>query len=211
MSFILTKYINSRDFCASIVYGEQRAGKTVFAMKTAYQIYGDWDLVFENLFFDLGDLVNAIKSNIGKPKKKLVIFDDAGVSANSLTYFIDKEGTMQMKQMMDLIGTSYSCVLFTTPTPMGLLKSIKSYPFLRTKITMVNDTLRNARTYSSNLLPSGKMINHTLCDDSYSKMLPQEIYNKYQPLREKMAQIQIEKMDKFVAKKKQKQLEEEME
>ena len=62
--FILAKMIKKayriNGFVGAIVYGKQGYGKSSYALKTAYQIYEDWDKALDSLVFRLEDLLRML-------------------------------------------------------------------------------------------------------------------------------------------------------
>jgi len=185
MGFVLAdkinQAINQNGFVGAIVYGGQRLGKSSYALKTAYQIYGDWDKVNECVLYKLSDVVKVIKDAInGGYKVPCIIWDDAGVHANRLLYFAERDLVRYLENMLDVIGTHVSSLILTTPNPLNLLLAIRGFEFYRIKVYRKDAyNGRYAVGYNSVLLPSGTRLIRREFSDNYNVRLPDDFYAKY--------------------------------
>jgi hypothetical protein len=210
-TFAFSKTIMCRNaFTGAIVYGKQQLGKTSYTMQVAYDIYQDWDMVFENMFFSLGELVGYLREHIQKMGNKIdkrlkipfVIWDDAGVHANKMMYFNDPEMAQMLASLFDVVGAAASGIALSTPTPGNLLRAIRDYEFLKIKISKdKNPGRRVATAYAPNLWPSGKVMIYGEFDDHYPARLPDDVYNRYQPIRMSYLADALERLDEIIEKR----------
>lgn len=189
--FILAKMIKkayrTNGFVGAIVYGKQGYGKSSYALKTAYQIYEDWDKALDSLVFRLEDLLRILKTTIKTGhRKKLLIWDDAGVHGNKYKWFDYNGQTIakQLQALMDVIRTGVSGLIFTTPQPNELLKVFRGYDFYYIKITKRDDkNTRLATIYQQSVMPNGNIFVKKIGLDKYNVMLPDTVYKKYSEIR----------------------------
>ena len=189
--FLLSKMIKnayrSNGFVGAIVYGKQGYGKSSYALKVAYQIYGDWDTVFESMVFKLEDLVSALRDSIVTGKRRqLLIWDDAGVHGNKYRWFDygGQELAKELQALMDVIRTGLAGLIFTTPQPNELLKVFRGYDFYYVKIVKQNKrNNRLATIYQQSVMPNGNVIVKKVGYDRFNVMLPDEVYKRYSVIR----------------------------
>ncbi len=194
--FILAKMIKAAirqdGFVGAIIYGNQGYGKSVYALKTAFQVYRDWDIVFSNLVFRLEDLYDKLLSAITNRKPiQVLIWDDAGVHGNKYKWFDPKGQSLakDMQMLIDVIRTGVKSLLITTPQPNELLRVFRGYDWYYIKITKMGDkNNRQATLYRQSVMPNGNIIVRKIGIDRYNVRLPDEIYDWYKPIRESFFQ-----------------------
>lgn len=180
----LAQEIRDNAFTGAIVYALQRKGKSSYAMQVMYELYGNWDDVFKNMFYRIDDLTNYLYDRLGQDEPlPCVLWDDAGVHASKLLYFKDKDQADMIKRLFDVMGVATQGILLTTPVPDELLKSLRSYEFLKIKIMDESKYGRLARCYKNVLWPSGTRRNPKYFEDHFDVRLPDEIYQRYSPIR----------------------------
>lgn len=203
--FILAKEIMCRrDFTGAIVYGGQSLGKTSYTMQVAYDIYKDWDKVFQNMFFDLEELVTYLKQLMREKKRAdFIIWDDAGVHGNKLLYFNDPMVAQLLQNLFDVIRIACRGIALSTPVPSNLLKSLRDYEFFKIKIVRANQfNRREAKAYSPNLLPSSKVFIHKDFKDVFNTNLPEDVYKRYTPIRASYLIAALDNLEKIITEKK---------
>jgi len=211
-TFTLSKNIMIRnEFTGGIVYGVQRLGKTAYGMKVGFDIFRAechsdvkaWDMVFDHMFFKLGDMVAFLREKIAHDKKaSFCLWDDAGLHANKLVYFTDTTFAELIQNLFDVMGIATRGILLTTPVPGNLLKSLRDYEFLKIKISKANSNhARIAKAYTPNLLPSGRVYIGSLFEDRFSKLLPDDVYKRYVPIRSQYLVEALDNLDKAIEEK----------
>ena len=182
--FVLTaeieKAIRQDGMVGCVIYGPMRIGKSVFALKTLYQLYGNWDDVLAHTVFRLEDMVGLIEQAMGKDQKvKAVLWDDAGVYGGRMRYFENRTLIQYLENLLDTIGLSLHALLMTSPSVLSLLKCLRTYEFYRIKIYRDTGQRRYAIAYMSTLLPSGTRLIHRKWRDNYTCRLPDDVWKEY--------------------------------
>lgn len=201
---LLAQEINNSAFTGAIVYSLQRLGKSSYAMQVMYELYGNWDDVFKNMFFRLDDITDYLYTQLEQDKPlPAVLWDDAGVHASKLLYFKDKDQADLIKRLFDVIGIATKSIILTTPVPDELLKSLRSYEFLKIKILEgKNKTDRKARAYKNILWPSGTRRNPKYFEDEFDVRLPDDVYKRYAPIRKSYYIQSLRDLREFIKTKK---------
>ncbi len=206
--FALSRIIAGRpDMVGAMIYGMQRSGKTMYSLLVMYDFYRDWDMVLDNVFFTLDDLINAIKErvldNFSTSKQlKVICWDDAGVHGSKYLFFRSRQLTEYLQNLFDVVGLAVKSILITTPNPENLLKAIRGYEFYRVKIIKLHNDNRIAAGYKSSLLPSGKMIVKKVFEDYYNLRIPNDVYKQYLEMREQYLESAVENLEEFLRGKK---------
>lgn len=203
--FGLTQHIKSSAFTGAIVYALQRKGKSSYAMQALYELYGNWDDVFSHMFFKIEDMTDFLFDHIDDTEPMpAILWDDAGVHASKFLYFQDVDQADLLKKLFDVIGIVTKSIILTTPVPDELLKSLRSYEFLKIKITDApgSKTNRYANVYDNRLLPSGAHRNPFTWREDFDVMLPDEVYKKYSPIRRSYYKESITNLRDFIKTKK---------
>ena len=186
MGFVLANHIteanNEGGFLGAIIYGPQRLGKSSYAAQVLYELYGSWDKVLDHFVFDLREVVDLLDNAVKSDKRIFALcWDDAGVHANRMRYFENRQLVQYLQNLFDVVGLNVGGFLMTTPSPSNLLKALRGYEFYRVKVFR-RDTSggrRRAIGYMSSLSPSGKRIIHRKFSDFYDVHLPDEFWKPY--------------------------------
>ena len=208
--FALSRIIASRpDMVGAVIYGMQRSGKTMYSLLVMYDFYRDWDKVLDNVFFNLEELISAIKNrvlkNFSKEKQlRVICWDDAGVHGSKYLFFRSRQLTEYLQNLFDVVGIAVKAILITTPNPENLLKAIRGYEFYRVRIVKLEGENRVAVGYKSMLLPSGKMIIRRVFEDYYNLRIPNDVYNEYFERREQYLEEAISALEEFLAEEEEK-------
>lgn len=198
LHFVLSEYIINRpEMIAAVIYGKQRLGKSMYALKVGYDIYEDWDKVLENTIFTMKDVVktigNAVKSDSVIP---YLIWDDSGVYGSKYTFFTNKKTTLLLQGLFDVVGTAVKGFVMTTPNSGNLLKSIREYQFYRIKIIKANSRQdRIAKGYSTDQWPSGTLRMHNDFEDHYNNIIPDDVYQRYIKTRKDYLRDSLKNLD----------------
>jgi len=199
LHFALSKRIMGNAFTGCVVFAAQREGKSSYALQVMYDIYKDWDLVFDHLFFRLDDVVKFLREAVKQEDLvvPIITWDDASVYAGSGLYFRNRDKALFLGALMDTVGSKVKGFLMTTPSPMNLLKSIRNYEFLRVKISKADSNGgRLARGYKNIMLPSTSRRIRKDFIDQYSVMLPTNVYKKYNAIRQSYLTEAVENLGK---------------
>jgi len=180
------RIVYSSAMTGCIVFGGQRIGKSSYCLQVMYDIYRNWDDVLKYTFFKIEDLITAlraaIKNNYIIP---CILLDDAAIGGSKQLYFTNKNLSMYLSALTDVMGTSVKGLLMSTPNPDSLLKTLRGYEFYRVKITKANNGyLRIATGYKSVMLPSGTRLIKKEFKDPFNAIISDDAaYARYSTLR----------------------------
>lgn len=197
------KAVSSRSFEGAIIYGKQRVGKTSYGLQVLYDIYENWDKVLNRIFFKLEDLVDFLRKT-HKQRKDVdaILWDDCGVYGSSGLWFSDRQMAEYLQNLIDVVGIRLGGFLMTTPNPENLLKCLRSYEFYRVKCVRHNQRNRRlAKGYKTILYPSGKLITPKDFRDYYDVMLPDDVYEEYEEIRESYLNEAMDNLDEYLVEK----------
>jgi hypothetical protein len=197
MSHTIQRAWERDEFCAYLVYGVQRLGKSSYSLQVMADLFGgDWDKALAHLVFELKDLIHILeKAQRDRKKIKCLVWDDAGVFGSKYLYQSDRVLVMHLQNLFDVIGVSTASLVLTTPNPLGLLRVIRMYEWNRVKIYRRDQyNGRLAVGYSSSMLPSGMRLIHREWSDRFNVMLPNDVYSKYSVIRRGYLDMAIKKL-----------------
>jgi len=195
---IIARAYRFDDFLLIIIYGPLRIGKSAYAMKVLGQVYEYYfgrplspDLVQDFMGFHPADVVDRwIKI---KRRIPMYVWDDAGYWLYSMDW--NDPLLRAIQKYINVIGTDMNCLMLTTPDPTWILSKLLNMPgTLRGKI-MKNATptfsdspsqiySRLCRGYKPYRAPDLKKTGvNVKWEDTYSCLIPQDVYDYYQPMR----------------------------
>lgn len=207
-SLIKTAY-KRNGVITAYVYGSFGAGKTSYALWTAYEVLGSWRSVLDYLFFSPRDAVKKIGEAIESGKRlKIIIMDDAGLWLDKLTWW--EHDKVAFMEFFNLIRSVSAAVIFTTPSE-ELPKAILDKAYFRVSVEPVSrdyivgtfgkDLYRAlvkiaeehgvepyfsiATGYRLKMLPSFFKLVKKEFYDIYPTHYPQDVYTKYKEKRRK--------------------------
>jgi hypothetical protein len=202
--FVTTRKIlrawRAHEFYGLIVYGPQGIGKSSYMLQVMYQVYRDWDKVFENLIFSLDDLVDLIKrTREADERLKLVGWDDAGVHGHKYVYFRRRDAAALISAWLDVARTKVAGLIITTVDPRNLLKPVRENLGMRYGKVFKADAYRRrvVRVYDQHLLPTGACFLRKSHVDYFNVYLPDGVYKRYLELRKEFYQEAEERLLEF--------------
>lgn len=217
MPLNLTKeIINNRitnDFLGAIIVGKPGSGKTVYTLTAAREIgyYDDsemtkdssWGYALNQVVHTLTEFANALKGYSEFNKRKILIWDDAGVEGGTYAFTSGFKTMKALKSSMDLIRTSVECLLITTPSFEGLSKFIRDYDMYKIEIKYHKGWYRRAYIYHRWNAMQGKRWRKKYIDNFYCRV-PNKWYKQMYPYRLDMtdsALVQLVEQSKLNEKK----------
>ncbi len=202
------------DFKILIIYGEGRIGKTSYILQVFAQVMGEWkkgtvidpktgekhtkefcvkpnwEAIKHWIVFHPKDFLKV--SYDVKSKEFGLIWDDAGMWLHALDF--NNPFVKQVGKYLNVAGTDFGVIAFTTPTPKWVFNKIKNYPgtivikVIRRSTDTKTHKYRVAKAYSNWVLPDMKKSGvKKIFWDSYDAMMPDEVFAWYKPLREQYA------------------------
>jgi hypothetical protein len=204
---IVRSYLND-DFHPIIVYGDLRIGKSSYALKALEQalsylaMLGRKDKLTEDIvrrFMGWNPEENVDIWLDETERQPCFIWDDAGFWLHSLNW--TDPVLISIMQYMNVVGTDYNCMIFTTPDPTWILSKIANMSgMIRVKIIKRDGTSalgdeQNYRKFarkgigykpwkSPDLKRGG--VNKIL-EDKFSCKIDDELYAWYKPIRDRYA------------------------
>lgn len=187
---------NETLFC--VIEGELGAGKSSVAIQMLIDIYGDekWK---RYLVFKPEDFLNLINELIEKGERvPLIVWDDAGLWLYSMDWADERVKTVV--KFLNVSRTVTAGLIFTTPTMDMLVGKIPVMPGMRVATVTKQgagkaDPNRRsfivARTIKTRW---GKKWVRDYIEDSFNVKLPEDVYDYYQPLRDRYAREANEMM-----------------
>ncbi len=184
----LTQLALKEKFFMAVIYGEKEVGKSVYAMKVAKQILGDWEKVLDSIVFRLEDLIEALREGVYGKRLELLIWDDAGVHGSKYTWFTDRELYERLSNFWDTIREAVRVLLITTPTPRKLARFLRDEEYYVVRVrphgSIEGVPRSKAIIYKQVVLPSGLTFpRKTGMVDTFRVRVPDDVYRRYHAMR----------------------------
>lgn len=207
MLFNLTnKILNEKKIngmLTAIVCGKFGIGKSMYCIKTAYQLYRElgysekdgWLLALDAVVFKPEDFGEKLQS---EDIREIIIMDDASVHIGSDLYQRYSKLYVAYKQALTTIRTRTGCLLYNCPNPEELAKFIRNsdaYQIFIAKGYNNNDYTRVATAWGwRRISTKGGMrrIQARQWKDNFSCHIPKKYYKLYLEKREKYIEKPIE-------------------
>jgi len=208
-NLIKTAY-NRYEFQAFIAYGPFGFGKSSYALQVLNEVYNLWDYdKFKHPFPIRGgswdEVIAFLKQKVifhpkdfvykcaKERREECIVWDDAGLWLYALEYH--NPFVMAVAKYLNVARTDFGAVIFTAPLPTWITRKIRNLPQCITiKIIKVrgNESQRNQRrgiAYRFWIHPDMKHSGiRNIYQDDFSVMLPDPIFNWYDPERRRYAQ-----------------------
>ena len=215
---IIARAYRLDDFHLIIIYGPLRMGKSAYAMKVLGQVYEYFfgeslspALINDYMGFHPADVVDAW-ANI-TDRIPMYIWDDAGYWLYSMDW--NNPLLKAIQKYFNVIGTDMNCLMLTTPDPTWILSKLINMPGTLRGQVMKRDGsdyldspsrsyARKCRGYKPYRAPDLKKTGvNVKWEDNFSCLLPQDVYDYYQPKRKAYAdQAKLTILDVLVAQRK---------
>jgi len=211
-SYYLTKMYfkkGKKGFNSVQVTGERRIGKSVFCMQVIAQIClcegaseeNAWLTALNAMTFSMEDLVKTIKRHSYNNRRKFLVWDDSGVYGSGLLYRYNQKHAPVLKALMDTVGTRVRLLMLTTPNSDSLMSFLRKYGDTKVHLTEYHNTFgKNGRLvtirrpYTRKNLAIGYFIAKR---EEIDIRVPDWVFNKYVKMRDKYADIIINKMGDY--------------
>lgn len=204
LASMINRWYYHDEFKPVIVYGQMRIGKSSYALKVAREVYGDWETVKKYVVYTPQEFLDKCLNTTFK--KPLLIWDDAGLWLFAYDYIRDPLLPAIIKYL-NVAGTQWATIIFTTPTTQMLVKRIRTLPHTVTiKIIKNKDEgnkkLRIARAYVRWVSPDTKRHGvRKIFEDHFDAMLPNDFYNWYYPMRQKYVNVALDMIREIIQKR----------
>ena len=206
MGLILARLISSAyrryDFVSAFVVGPQGIGKTTYAMLVAYEVYGDWNRVLENLYFDPREALPRFREALASGKRiPLVIFDDAGMHLSKYLVSSGREGfhlARLLNSLINLARTLVAGIIYTSPD-MDVLKELRKKAWVVAEPKAPHGKAKPQRVavlYRKRILASGKVAIQKLGLDEYDlRAIPADVRKQYEEKRRRAMEPLLEELE----------------
>ena len=187
----IIQWFMNDEFKVVIIYGEQRMGKSVYALKVMGQVLNylkglplSNELVDRFMGWRPIEVVDQLLSIEGKIP--VYTWDDAGYWLWALDW--NDPVLKAFMKYLNVIGTDMACLILTTPDPRWILKKITAQPSARTiKIIKASGNSRwrrIAKGYQPYVLPDLTTTRvKSWLEDTFSCKCRQDVYDYYRPKR----------------------------
>lgn len=186
---VLSKIIEQnyyRDqFKLVIIYGEQRIGKSIYAILAMKEVGVDWR---EALFFRPEEFLAKIKDAYYKRRRlKVLCIDDAGFGL--FAYNWNKPFVKAFVKFINVAGSLMGTLILTTPNPQMLVRKLTALDAIFVKVMRdgtpgENSPFRRlAKGYRNIMLPSGQRMVKLIYEDRFKAYLPDEEFREYYEYR----------------------------
>ena len=196
-------------FVSAIVYGRQGAGKSVYAIKVAYDALrrlgkvprsARSEVVFKRyMVFSAHAFISKLRNASFSARIPVLIWDDAGVHGGSYLHFVDPHLAKAVGDVFRVARTRVAAILFTTPSPRDLLRPLRSYDTLIVYVHEVDDVWSRAHIYQLRLLPSGDARITKIAIEDFKRRLP--TYSEYIKIRDRYADYAIDYLQRLLEEK----------
>jgi hypothetical protein len=200
---------NRGSFIAAIIYGRQGAGKSVYAIKVAYDAlrrlgflkphHSTREVYKHYMIFSAYQLLHRARQADAHNRIPLLIWDDAGVHGGSYLFFTDPHLAKAIADTFRVIRTRVSAMLFTTPSPRDLLKPLRSYDTLIVYVHEIDDLWSRAHIYQMRLLPSGDARIWKLAMEDFRRRL--RTYDDYIKIRDRYVDQALDALERLLEEK----------
>jgi len=196
------KILNERKdggILTAIVSGRFGVGKSMYCIKTAYQLYRElgyneddgWRLALNAVVFKPEEFSCKLKSGFSD----IIIMDDASVHVGSDLYLRNNKMHTAYRQALTTIRTKTNAMLYNCPNPEELSKFVRESDAYQIYITKNYGYDRYAtgygwRRFNTRVGPQRRLMKSWV--DRYSCYIPKRVYTEYLKKREKYLDKPIE-------------------
>jgi len=188
------------EFILVIIYGPLRWGKSALAMQVLAELYGTWnyEILKNYIGFHPAKVLKQWVAFSGK-KQLAYCWDDAGLWLHALDWnspFVKATG-----RYLNVAGTDWGGLILTTPLPTWISKKIRGIPqAITVKVRKTSGNQPDHRegiAYRFWTAPDMKHSGvHKIFIEKFTRMMPNEFYSWYKPLRDSYAKLAKQLMAK---------------
>ncbi len=186
-------------FIDALIFGKKGCGKSVYALITAYQVYRDWDLVFDHLIFNPLDALKKMKDALESNERiKVLVFDDAGLWLGRLEWWENHK--VKFSEFYNVIRDVCAGVIYTSPAD-DICGRIVKHIGLRLMAEELDEEFSKIRVYKVKVSPLFQQYVKTLKEEIYRKILPDDIYERYRKMKRKATAEKLREWAQTLSKK----------
>ena len=217
-SRLIYQSYKANEFQPIIIHGSKLGiGKSVYMMKVILEVLNEcrepiiydnnsWNLIRQNMWFHPNNFVLDIKKrfeDVNEIVRTMVGgWDDAGLWLHALEWY--DPVVRSINKYFNVVRTNFGGFMFTTPSLEWIVKKMKGLPdvifvkIIRTKSSTGFPSERNQRRaiyYKPWKSADGNKHGvNKLGYDDFNVMMPNNVYEKYKPMRDYYAKISVDIM-----------------
>ncbi|PMQ00697.1 MAG: hypothetical protein CBR30_09815 [Dictyoglomus sp. NZ13-RE01] len=182
LSIFIENAYRNYGFVSAFIYGYQGSGKTTYALKTLYYLYGDWDTALNHLYFDIDKALETMRKAFSNNERiKAIVIDDAGYSL--IKYDWRKEHSQWFSRFFNLARTVVSGIIFTSIETSDIIAFVREKIMYPVNVRAIDNLRSEARGYRIYFTPLMEKYAKKVFRDIYIRRLPQEVFEKYEKMR----------------------------
>ena len=200
-SLLAKRILERNSFVMATVSGERQIGKSMYMMLVLYDLFRNWDVVFEHIFYTIDDLVDyLIKARETGLRDVAIGVDDAGIYFGANQWSINREGVVLISNVFDTIGTVSKGAIFTLPNSGNLIKNIRvSEAIVDIRIRQGRGQYdRQAYAYIHRKTPKDQDMVTKEFIENYDVRIPEVVYERYAKLRDSYSADTLQKMKDYM-------------
>lgn len=180
-------------FVGALIVGKRGIGKSTYGLIVLHEIYiklgytenQAWREALNRCLFHLKDVIDFLEqSALSDDKEIALLWDDTGIYASGMSYFSNFKMVERLKSVLDVVRSSLSGLIMTTPSQSGILGFLNQYDDYLVTIKYARSGYdRIATGYIRRTLPSGKRLVYKRYVDYYSCYIPKWVYDLYNQKR----------------------------
>lgn len=213
LSLFINKAYENYSFVSAFIYGPQGVGKTTYALKTLYYVYGSWEEALNNTYFYIDNLLPRLKETFERGERiKAVLLDDAGVWL--VKYYWRRDFSVWFSKFFNLIRTIVSGVIFTSVEVTDIVKFVRDKVMYRVNVMRISRDTSKAIGYRVKTNPMLEQYVERVFEDIFGLSLPEDVREKYEAKRREAIATLFKELEsstpKELSSEERKSLEEEL-
>jgi len=188
--------MKNNGFIDALIFGDKGGGKSVYALISAYQLYGDWDEALNHLFFDPFDALKLMKDALyAEERIPLIIMDDAGLWLGKMEWWDKRK--VRFSEFYNVVREVCACVVFTTPSD-DIVNAVTRQIKLRMQVEIIDEKYSRVKIYKKKLTPLFQTFVKRLKNETFPRKIPDDVFERYCKMKRDATKRKIEEMEKIL-------------
>ena len=182
-------------FASPWSYSTLGVGKTVYCLKVATAVYGDWDIAKQYIVFLPQDFLAVFDKAVKEGKTiKLIVWDDAGIWIGRMRW-LDKY-VKTIREFLNAIRTHCYHIMFTAPSYHELVRGIREQLNLYTFISLKSENPPRSKAVYVFRSVLDRYLKKKIIDGLYFSIFSRyfKYYSEYEGMRRKYVEIGLTRM-----------------
>ena len=182
LSYLIKRSYSYYGFTSAFIYGPQGVGKTTYAMKVLYHIYGSWDEALKHTYFTLDELRPVLEQAVEERQRlRAILLDDAGISLQKLEWY--SKPSIWFGKLFNLARSVAGGIIFTSVEASDIIKYVRDKVSLRVQIRRLGPNRAKAVGYRLYYLPDLTPHIKRYFRDDFTLELPTFVRSTYEEKR----------------------------